>query len=53
MVSIATKSVILKNWVVTINNNENLDLLQAMKTFIRKKLGNTVVSAIKASSVTL
>ena len=30
-----------------------LDPLRAKKTFIRKKLGHTMVSAIKASSVTL
>ena len=35
------------------NNNESLDPLRAKKTFIRKKLGHTAVSAIKASSVTL
>ena len=31
----------------------SLDPLRAKKTFIRKKLGHTMVSAIKASSVTL
>ena len=36
-----------------INNNNFLDPLRAKKTFIRKKLGHTAVSAIKASSVTL
>ena len=35
------------------NNNKNLDPLRAKKTFIRKKFGHTMVSAIKASSVTL
>ena len=32
---------------------KSFDLLRAKKTFIRKKLGRTMVSAIKASSVTL
>ena len=32
---------------------KRLDPLRAKKTFIRKKLGHTMVSAIKASSVTL
>ena len=32
---------------------ESLDPLRAKKTSIRKKLGHTMVSAIKASSVTL
>ena len=32
---------------------KRLDPLRAKKTFIRKKLGHTVVSAIQASSVTL
>ena len=32
---------------------KGLDPLRAKKTFIRKKLGHTMVSAIKASSVTL
>ena len=32
---------------------KSLDPLKAKKTFIRKKLGHTRVSAIKASSVTL
>ena len=32
---------------------KSLDPLRAKKIFIRKKLGHTVVSAIKASSVTL
>ena len=32
---------------------KNLDPLRAKKTFIRKKLGHSMVSAIKASSVTL
>ena len=32
---------------------KSLDPLRAKKTFIRKKLGHTSVSAIKASSVTL
>ena len=32
---------------------KSLDPLRAKKTFIRKKLGHTAVSAIKASSVTL
>ena len=32
---------------------KGLDPLRAKKTFIRKKLGHTAVSAIKASSVTL
>ena len=31
---------------------KSLDPLRAKKTFIRKKLGHTAVSAIKASSVT-
>ena len=35
------------------NNNKSLDPLRAKKTFIRLKLGHTMVSAIKASSVTL
>ena len=37
----------------TLNNKISLDPLRAKKTFIRKKLGHTMVSAIKASSVTL
>ena len=32
---------------------KSLDPLRAKKTFIRKKLGHTMVSAIKASSVTV
>ena len=32
---------------------KSLDPLRAKKIFIRKKLGHTTVSAIKASSVTL
>ena len=32
---------------------KSLDLLRAKKIFIRKKLGNTAVSAIIASSVTI
>ena len=32
---------------------KSLDPLRAKKIFIRKKLGHTAVSAIKASSVTL
>ena len=32
---------------------KSLDPLRAKKTFIRKKLGQTAVSATKASSVTL
>ena len=32
---------------------KSLDPLRAKKTFIRKKLGHTAVSAIKASSVTV
>ena len=32
---------------------KSLDPLRAKKTFIRKKLAHTMVSAIKASSVTL
>ena len=32
---------------------KSLDPLRAKKSFIRKKLGHTMVSAIKASSVTL
>ena len=32
---------------------KSLDPLRAKKTFIRRKLGHTMVSAIKASSVTL
>ena len=32
---------------------KSLDPLRVKKTFIRKKLGHTMVSAIKASSVTL
>ena len=32
---------------------QSIDPLRAKKTFIRKKLGHTMVSAIKASSVTL
>ena len=32
---------------------KSLDLLRAKKIFIRKKLGHTAVSAIKATSVTL
>ena len=32
---------------------KSLDHSRAKKTFIRKKLGHTAVSAIKASSVTL
>ena len=35
------------------NNKKSLDPLRAKKTFIRKKLGHTAVSAIKAASVTL
>ena len=38
---------------VIANNNKSLDPLRAKKTFIRKKLGHTAVSAIQASSVTL
>ena len=34
-------------------NNKSLDPLRANEAFIRKKLGHTAVSAIKASSVTL
>ena len=41
-----TKSFI---WIII----KSLDPLRAKKTFIRKKLGHTMVSAIKASSVTL
>ena len=37
----------------TPRNNESLGPLRAKKIFIRKKLGHTAVSAIKASSVTL
>ena len=32
---------------------KSLDPLRAKKTFMRKKLGQTPISAIKASSVTL
>ena len=32
---------------------KSLDPLRAKKTFIRKRMGHTAVSAIKASSVTL
>ena len=32
---------------------KKLDPLRAKRTFMRKKLGHTAVSAIKASSVTL
>ena len=39
--------------ITTANNNKSLDPLRAKKTFIRKKLGHTAVSAIQASSVTL
>ena len=39
--------------VVIVNNDKSLDPLRAKKTFIRKKLGQTAVSAIQASSVTL
>ena len=35
------------------NNNKSLDPLRAKKTFIKKKSGQTTVSAIQASSVTL
>ena len=35
------------------NNNKILDPLRAKKTFIRKKMGHTAVSAIQASSVAL
>ena len=35
------------------NNMKSLDPLRAKKIFIRKKLGHTAVSAIKALSVTL
>ena len=35
------------------NNNKSLDPLRAKKTFNIKKLGHTMVSVIKASSVTL
>ena len=35
---------------VIVNNNKSLDPLRAKKTFIRKKLSQTVVSAIQASS---
>ena len=38
---------------VIVNNDKSLDPLRAKKTFIRKKLGQTAVSAIQASSVTL
>ena len=34
-------------------NNKKIDPLRANKTFIRKKLGHTAISAIQASSVTL
>ena len=48
-----------KNNELKTNHNKNgmiikrLDPLSAKKTFIRKKLGHTMVLAIKASSVTL
>ena len=35
------------------DDNESLDPLRAKKAFKRKKLDHTMVSAIKASSVTL
>ena len=38
---------------VIAKNSKSLDPLRAKKTFIRKKLGHTVVSAIQASSVIL
>ena len=38
---------------VIVNNEKSLDPLRAKKTFLRKKLGQTVVSAIQALSVTL
>ena len=42
---------------ITVRNNliiiKSLDPLRAKKALIRKKLGHTAVSAIKASSVTL
>ena len=36
-----------------LNDNKSLNPLRAKKTFIRKKLGHTAVSAIKASPLTL
>ena len=36
-----------------INNNEKFRSFKNKEIFIRKKLGHTAVSAIKASSVTL
>ena len=36
-----------------LNNVKSLDPLREKKTFIRKKLGQTAVLAIQASSVTL
>ena len=36
-----------------VNNNEKFRSFKSKKTFIRKMLGHTAVSAIKASSVTL
>ena len=41
------------NGIIIIIIIKSLDPLRAMKTFIRKKLDHTMVSAIKASSVTL
>ena len=38
---------------VIINNNKKFRSFKSKKTFIRKKLGHTAVSAIQASSVTL
>ena len=38
---------------VIVNNDKSLVPLRAKKTFLRKKLGQTAVSAIQASSVTL
>ena len=44
-------------YTITVFSNEmiikSLDPSRAKKTFIRKKLGHTMVSAIKALSVTL
>ena len=39
--------------VIRNNKIKSLDPLRAKKTFIRKKLGQTIGSAIKATSVTL
>ena len=43
-----SRETVLSIFLNTANNNEKLDPLRAKKIFIRKKLGHTAVSAIKA-----